>query len=124
MNAGSCVTTLANVTDNLGILFKLSSEVSSKGLIFIFPNVDTALRIFLCKPVANCSEERSFPALKEMHEKLAYGIYQFKMFKAGKNEGAEEGRNSGTRARCGKLGHTKRAKHCGMQTRKTDEYAA
>lgn len=54
----------------------LSSELASKKLISTFPNVDTALRMFLCTPVANCSGERSFSALKRVKNYLRATICQ------------------------------------------------
>jgi hypothetical protein len=44
----------------------LCMELSAKQLTSTFPNVDTALRMFLCKPIANCSGERSFSAMKRV----------------------------------------------------------
>jgi len=53
-------------------------KLSSKQLrpTSTFPNVDTALRMFLCMPIANCSGERSFTALKRVKNSLRSTIGQ------------------------------------------------
>jgi hypothetical protein len=48
----------------------LCMELSANQLKSTFPNVDTALRMFLCKPIANCSGERSFSVMKRVENCL------------------------------------------------------
>lgn len=44
-----------------------------------FPNVDSALRIFLTLPVSNCSGERSFSLLKRLKSSMRSTILQEKL---------------------------------------------
>ena len=57
----------------------LCMELSSEQLTLTFPNVDTALRMFLCIPIANCSGERSFSARKRLKNYLRSTIGQQRM---------------------------------------------
>ena len=57
----------------------LCKEISNKNLVASFPNVDTALRMFLCMPIANCSGERSFSVLKRVKNYLRATIDQQRM---------------------------------------------
>jgi len=61
----SCDTTLLSPTvNNLYQLYHFMHIIVSKQLTSACPNVDTALRMFICLPIANCSGERFFSALK------------------------------------------------------------
>jgi len=54
-------------------------ELSANQLKSTFPNVDTALRMFLCKPIANCSGERSFSVMKRVKNCLRSTTVQQRM---------------------------------------------
>ena len=43
---------------------ELYEKIKKDCLVSTFPNIEISLRIFLCMMVTNCSEERSFSALK------------------------------------------------------------
>lgn len=49
---------------------QLSKWLHEQDLVSVYPNVDIALRMFICMPVANCSAERSFSALKRVKNYL------------------------------------------------------
>lgn len=42
----------------------------------VYPNTEIALRIFLTTPIANCSAERSFSALKRIKNYLGTSVSQ------------------------------------------------
>lgn len=44
-----------------------------------FPNVDTALRLFLTLPISNCSGERSFSLLKRLKSPIRSYLQQEKL---------------------------------------------
>lgn len=52
------------------VVFDLLKMLNEKSLILAFPNVYTALKIFLTIPIANTTSERSFSALKQIKNYL------------------------------------------------------
>lgn len=63
----------AKIRNNENIKFTYSecyNIIVADNIQFVFPNVETALRIFLTLMITNCSAERSFSQLKRMKNPL------------------------------------------------------
>jgi len=54
-------------------------KLEQENLKLAFPNIETALRIFLTIPVSNCSGERSFSLLKRLKSNLRSTMKQDKL---------------------------------------------
>uniref|UniRef100_A0A2S2NB80 Zinc finger MYM-type protein 1 n=1 Tax=Schizaphis graminum TaxID=13262 RepID=A0A2S2NB80_SCHGA len=61
--------------DKMSIL-QLCKWLKEYGFYEMYPNIDIAIRIFVCTPAANCSTERSFSCLKRIKTYLRSQIKQ------------------------------------------------
>lgn len=59
-----------SVDENCETLSALYKKIISDDLKAVFPNVEIALRIFMCMMVTNCTGERSFSRLKLIKNQL------------------------------------------------------
>lgn len=60
------ITALGNV-ESIQSMLKM---LKGKNIVSTFPNIDVALRIFLCIPATNCTTESSFSTLKRIKNYL------------------------------------------------------
>lgn len=57
----------------------MSKFIRKENLQQTFPNVDIALRMYLCTAISNCSAERSFSALKRVKSYLRSTLKEQKL---------------------------------------------
>jgi hypothetical protein len=60
-------------------LLNFSTFLRNQSLCNVYPNLDIALRIALCTPAINCSEERSFSYLKRVKNYQRSSLSQEKL---------------------------------------------
>ncbi|XP_014492284.1 52 kDa repressor of the inhibitor of the protein kinase-like [Vigna radiata var. radiata] len=55
-----------NYTEDAKTPTKLLKKIRNQNIHSVFPNIDIALRMCVCTPIANCSAERSFSCLRRV----------------------------------------------------------
>lgn len=69
----------STIIDKQSTLLEMYKMLKNLNLSSAFPNVETALRIFLTIPISNCTGERSFSLMKRIKSPLRSYLLQEKL---------------------------------------------